>query len=90
MQRGFSLVEVIVATSLLAAALVALAQIAAMGIDSGFVAATRTATVVLASQKMEELRSLDWPAINATGVSPPEYFDRNGVQRCQSDAGTVP
>jgi prepilin-type N-terminal cleavage/methylation domain-containing protein len=80
--RGFSLVEVVVAATLVAGALATLAWVAAAGVESGFVAGTRTTTVLLASQKMEELRTLSWSALAAGSAGPPEYFDGDGVPRC--------
>ena len=60
MQRGFSLVETIVATSLLAVALVTLAQFVGAGVQSGVAARTRAASTLMAAQKMEQLRALPW------------------------------
>src|SRR5262245_7457863 len=57
---GFSLVEVLVATGLLAGALVALAQLFAISQKSNKIARSGTFTEILAEQKMEQLRSLAW------------------------------
>jgi type II secretory pathway pseudopilin PulG len=57
---GFSLVEVLIATSLLATSLVALAQLFAISVKNNAVAKNGTFTQVLAGQKMEQLRGLTW------------------------------
>jgi prepilin-type N-terminal cleavage/methylation domain-containing protein len=57
---GFSLLEVLVATALLASALVSLAQLFAMATKSNIGSRNTTYAAVLAQQKLEELRSLAW------------------------------
>jgi len=57
---GFSLVEVMIATGLLASALVALAQLFAVATQSNKIAKSGTFTEILAEQKMEQLRALAW------------------------------
>jgi type II secretory pathway pseudopilin PulG len=54
---GTSLVEVIVATALLATSLVAVAQLFAVAIGSTIASHTTTVTTALAAQKLEQLRS---------------------------------
>ena len=81
-ERGFSLVETIVATSLLATALVALAQLVGAGIQSGFAARTRAATTVMAEQKMEQIRALPWAAVAAMPAEVTDYLDAAGSERC--------
>jgi len=58
--RGFSLLEVLVATSILAVALAALAQLFVASVKNNSVARNGTYTAILASQKMEQLRALTW------------------------------
>jgi hypothetical protein len=58
--EGFSLVEVIVAAGLLASALVALAQLLAIGTETNAAARDGTFAAILAQQKMEQLRGLAW------------------------------
>ena len=82
MQRGFSLVETIVATSLVAVALVTLAQFVGASMQSGAAARARAATTLMAEQKMEQIRALPWAAI---AVMPPgitDYLDAAGHERC--------
>jgi hypothetical protein len=58
--RGFSLAEVIIATGLLAAALVSLAQLIGIAVQSNTSARNTTFATVLAEQKLEQLRALAW------------------------------
>lgn len=57
---GFSLLEVMVATAMLATALVSLAQLFALSTRSNIGSRNTTYAAVLAQQKLEELRSLAW------------------------------
>lgn len=64
-EAGFSIVEVIVATGLLASALVALAQLFAIATATNQAARNSTLTMVLAEQKIEQLRALQYTFDNA-------------------------
>jgi len=59
-EDGFSLLEVLVATGLLAVALTALAQLFAIATKSNISAKSTTFAALLAQQKMEQLRGLTW------------------------------
>jgi type II secretory pathway pseudopilin PulG len=59
-ERGFTLAEVVVAIGLLAAALVSLAELLALAANAARGGLHKTAAVVLAEQKMEQLRGLAW------------------------------
>ena len=59
-ESGFSLVETIVATGLLAGAVVVLGQMFAIAMADNTSARTGTFASVLAEQKMEQLRGLTW------------------------------
>ena len=59
-EQGFSLVEVLLATTLLTVAIVSLAQLFAVSTRANTNAKLPTFTTVLAQQKMEQLRSLTW------------------------------
>jgi len=59
-QRGFSLIETVVAAGLVAGAFAALAQMFALSIAHNNSARNGSATMILAAQKMEELRGLSW------------------------------
>src|SRR5687767_6094240 len=59
-EAGFSIVEVLVATGLLATALVALAQLFAISTKTNAAARSSTLTMILAEQKIEQLRALQY------------------------------
>ena len=59
-QRGFSLVEVVISLGILAGVSLGVAQLFAASTNANRVARNRTSTTVMAVQKMEQLRSLDW------------------------------
>jgi hypothetical protein len=74
---GITLIEVMVAAAILIVALVSLAPLFVTAIRDNLIARTATDTVVLAAQKLEELRGLPWgvdaqgfvvsdPALNAS------------------------
>lgn len=87
MQRGFSLVETIVATSLLATALVALAQLVGAGVQSGTAARARAATTLMAEQKMEQLCALPWATLAAMASDATDYLDTAGDEQCAAADG---
>src|SRR5437867_3058008 len=59
-ERGFSLIEVLIATTIMTVALVGLAQLFAVSTRSNQSAKKTTFAAVLAQQKMEQLRGLTW------------------------------
>lgn len=59
-ESGFSLVEVMVATGLLATAIVTLAQLFVLSTQTNVASRNTTYASVLAEQKIEELRALAW------------------------------
>jgi type II secretory pathway pseudopilin PulG len=59
-ERGFSLIETIVAAGIVAGAFAALAQMFALSIARNNAARDGSAAMVLAGQKMEQLRGLVW------------------------------
>jgi len=65
--RGFSLLEVLIATTIVAVALTALAELFSLAINANRAAKTLTIATVLAVEKMEQLRSLTW-GFDASGV----------------------
>lgn len=79
-EAGFSIIEVIVATGLLASALVALAQLFAIATQTNANARSSTLTMILAEQKLEQLRALQYT------------FDRVGlpVQDTETDLAVYP
>lgn len=80
-ERGFSLVETLIATALLAGALVTLAQFVSAATQSGAAARTRLHTALMAEQKMEQLRALPYSAL---ALLPPavDYLDAQGNGQC--------
>lgn len=77
---GFSLLEVLVATTILTVALAALAQLFATSTRANASAKATTMAALLAQQKMEQLRSLTWG------------FDALGLPQTDttSDTTTIP
>src|SRR3954468_22280397 len=59
-EGGFSLLEVLVASTIMAVALTTLAQLFVMSTKANQGAKTTTYAAVLAQQKMEQLRGLAW------------------------------
>lgn len=59
-ENGFSLIEVMMATALMAVALVSLAQLFAISTRNNIGARYSTMASILAEQKMEQLRGLTW------------------------------
>jgi prepilin-type N-terminal cleavage/methylation domain-containing protein len=77
--RGFSLVEVIIASGLLAGAVAALAHLIIVCARIDTAAHHLTAAVLLAQEKLEQLRSA--PALGST-PSTTEYLDGDGNVVC--------
>jgi type II secretory pathway pseudopilin PulG len=84
---GFSLVEVLVASGLLATALVALAELFVVATHTNATAHTRTLTAILASQKVEQLRALTWGE-DAAGVPISDRTSNLAVTPAVSSGGT--
>jgi prepilin-type N-terminal cleavage/methylation domain-containing protein len=83
--RGFSLLEVLVATSLVLVALTGLAPLVAFAIQANARARSSTFAVLLAQQKMEELvAALSEEEAHGAGpnVSPAGALDRNTPGYC--------
>ena len=59
-QAGFSLLEVTIATGIMAGALMALGQMFAVSVSNNAAARSLSYSTVLAEQKMEQLRGLTW------------------------------
>lgn len=71
---GFSLVEVLIATGLLATALASLAHLFAIATRANMEAGDTTWATVLAAQKIEELRAGPFPALQQSV----DYLDPGG------------
>jgi type II secretory pathway pseudopilin PulG len=86
--RGFTLLEVLVATTLLFVGVAALAGLSVMATRANTTARATTFASLLAAQKMEELRSLSW-GYDALGQprsdltpSPADALSRNTIGYC--------
>ena len=77
--RGFSLLEVLVATSIMTVAIASLAQVLALGTALNASAARTTFATVLASQRVESLRGLSWDALQRQSGRSVDYLDRAGA-----------
>src|SRR4051812_50048975 len=75
---GFSLIEVLVATTIMTVAIAALAQVLALGTALNASAGRTTFAAVLASQKGESLRALGWGALQRRIGRTGDYLDRGG------------
>lgn len=88
-EAGFSLMETMVATLLLAVSLVSVAELFAIATRANFTSKTTTAVSVIAAQKMEQLRSLTWgfdrlglpisDFVTDTAVDPPAKTGGTGL-----------
>jgi prepilin-type N-terminal cleavage/methylation domain-containing protein len=74
---GFSLLEVVIATTVVAVALVSLAQLALLSRASDRAAAFITTASILAQNKMEQLRAAPFPDGGSTACC--EFFGAGGV-----------
>ena len=83
MQRGFTVVEALVAATLLTAAVVSLVQLLAMSAQGALASRTATAALMAAEQKMEELRAVSWAAVAASPAGT-DYLDESAQQVCRS------
>ena len=93
-ERGFSLLEAVIAAGMVAGAFAALAQLLAMSIASNTSARSSSAATVLAGQKMEQLRALPWGALTPGGTlgGDVDYLDLAGnvlAERGARPPGTV-
>jgi prepilin-type N-terminal cleavage/methylation domain-containing protein len=86
-ERGFSLVEVLVATGILTTALVALAQMIAMSVSANTAAKNTTFATVLAEQKLEQLRALTW-GFDASGLPLTDSTTNTAVDPEEPNGGT--
>ena len=84
--RGFSLVEVLIAVAVLVAGAMALVPLVMLAAAANASARHATYATVLAAQKLEELRSRQTVPPAASGV---EYVDRLGEPRGPGNAAYV-
>ena len=96
-QAGFSLLEVTIATGIMAGALVSLGQMFAISVTNNRSARSLSYTTVLAEQKMEQLRGLTWGFDNlglpvsdtTTNTAAPVETPTGGTGLRFSPAGTM-
>ena len=84
---GFSLVETLVATTLMATAIVTLSGLFALSTRTNVSARNTTYAAVLAEQKMEELRSLVW-GFDTQGLPISDTSSNTAVSPVTSTGGT--
>src|SRR4051812_5819193 len=85
---GFSLIEVLVATTIMTVAIAALAQVLALGTALNASAGRTTFAAVLASQKVESLRALGWDALQRRIGRTVDYLDRGGGVTADPEAAS--
>ena len=76
--RGFTLLEVLVASAILAVALMSLAQLLGAEVAANAAAGETTIAALLAAQKMEDLRAEPWESLAETSIESADYFDSSG------------
>ena len=67
MDRGFSLIEALVATTVLTMGVVALAQVSILSVRVNHIARSTTFATLLADHKIEQLRALTW-SVDSNGA----------------------
>lgn len=86
-ESGFSLVEVLVATGILAAALVSLAQLFAISTATNLSARNAGTTMIYAEQKVEQLRALSF-SLDAAGLPVSDTTSDTAVYPPTATGGT--
>ena len=87
MNRGFSLIEVLVATTLTTTATVGLAQLALISARVNHDARSSSLASTLAAQKMEQLRALAW-SVDAAGNAVSDIATNTAVSPESPSGGT--
>ena len=77
-ERGFSLLEVLLASVILIVALLSIAQLLALATTANAVARRATFAAVLAADKLEELRALTWESVRRQAGESVDFLDRAG------------
>jgi prepilin-type N-terminal cleavage/methylation domain-containing protein len=89
-EAGFSLIEVLVATAVLAVAVVGLAQLAGVAVRANTSSRGTTFATMLAQQKMEQLRELQWAFDNTGGPVSDLTTDLAVTPATQGGTGLMP
>ncbi len=77
-ERGFSLVEILIASTILIVALLSLAQLLSLATAANGAAGRATFSAVLAAEKLEELHTLTWESVRRQAGESVDYLDRSG------------
>ena len=77
-ERGFSLLELLVASTILAVGLLSLAQLLTLATTANAAAGRATYAAVLAAEKLEDLRALTWESLRRESGESVDYLDRSG------------
>ena len=85
-EAGFSLAETVVATALLATAIVSTAQMFALATRSNLAAQRTSFTTTLAEEKMEQLRGLAW-GFDEIGLPINDYTSNTAVDPAEAEGG---
>jgi type IV pilus assembly protein PilV len=78
-QKGFTLIEVIIAAFLLVVALVGAASVTTSVIKSNFLSQTLTTATTLAKDKIEELKATSYSALPTGNTWVTDYATSNGT-----------
>ena len=77
-ERGFSLVEVLIASGILIVALLSLAQLFSLATAANAAARRATFSTVFAAEKLEELHTLTWESVRRQAGESVDYLDGSG------------
>ena len=77
-ERGFTLLELLVASTILIVALLSLAQLLALATAANASAGRATYAAVLAAEQLEYFRSLTWESLRAQAGESIDDLDRSG------------
>lgn len=90
-EKGFTLIEVLIAIAILAIAITALAGLAGSTIKSTDAGKRRTQALNLAAEKLEALKSIRYPDIQTTDTDPAKLpTDGNISRTCSPLSGAPP
>lgn len=77
-ESGFSLVEVLIACTILVVALLSLAQLLSLATAANAAARRATFSSVFAAEKLEELRTWPWESVRRQTGESVDYLDGSG------------